>query len=536
MSRQRGITPRLFALFALLALFVFACSDDDGEPTPTVSPPVTVTTEPTEEAPASQTPSPTQVAPIETATLALPPADPIAWSECPDGPFDCAQYEVPLDYADPRGETITLALRRLPAEDPDRRIGLLFANPGGPGASTIDSLSGWARGLPEEIRSRFDIILFDPRGVGYSSPLTCHDNIQELIGLDPYPENDEDWETIIDVTRSFVDACMQAGGDVLPHLGTRDVARDMDRIREAEGEETITYFGYSYGTTLGQVYADLFPTHVRAMVLDSAVDNTIPTDEFNLEQIRGFEAAFHRYLDDCAARQCLPGDPEETVRSLVRQAAVSPLPAPGGDRPVGDGEIIQAILGSLYSKVSWLLLTAGLNSAVAGDASTLLFLADNFAGRERDGEYSNLVEANKAVNCLDAATDRDPEHHIGLADEFEAAAPWFGPGAAQYGLFCAFWEPEPQPLTAPRAAGAPPIMVIGSTGDPATPYKWAVALADQLDSGFLVTFDNEGHGAYRFTGSNCIDDTVNAYLLDLTVPPEGMKCGNAGIEPVPPVP
>jgi pimeloyl-ACP methyl ester carboxylesterase len=442
---------------------------------------------------------------------------------------------VPLDYADPDGASIRLAVRRLPSEDPGRRIGLLFVNPGGPGGSTIDILSGWARTLPSELRARFDVILFDPRGVGHSSPLQCHENIQEMIGLNPYPHTDEEWQVIIDATRRFTEACAEAGRGILPHLGTRNAARDMDRLREAAGEETITYFGYSYGTTLGQVYADLFPDHVRAMVLDGGVDNALAPDDLNLEQIRGFEAAFQRYLDDCAASQCIAGAPEATVRSLIDEAAVEPIPVADGDRPVGSGELINAILGSRYSRATWSFLTAGLNAGLDGDGSTLLFLADNFAGRQDDGGYSNLIEAHKAVTCLDSESDRDPEHHIGLAEGFEAQAPFFGRGAAQFGFYCAFWEAEPEPLTAPKAAGAPPIVVIGTTGDPATPYKWSVSLAGQLDSGVLLTRDGEGHLAYRY-GNDCIDDAVEAYLLDLTVPPEGLVCGDAGIEPVPPVP
>ena len=481
--------------------------------------------------------APTEVprTPTPVPTPALPPAEPIAWTECGSGPFDCAEYDVPLDYADPQGATITLALRRLPAEDPSRRTGLLFVNPGGPGGSTIDILSGWARSLPSELRARFDVILFDPRGVGHSSPLLCHDNVQELLGLNPYPETDADWQVIIDATRRFTEACAAAGRDILPHVGTRNAARDMDRLREAEGEATITYFGYSYGTTLGQVYADLFPTHVRAMVLDGAVDNSLPPDDLNLEQIRGFEAAFQRYLADCAASQCITGDPAATVQSLIDEVSEEPIPVVDGDRPVGSGELINAILGSLYSRATWPFLTAGLNAGLDGDGSTLLFLADNFAGRQDDGEYSNLVEAHKAVTCLDSASERDPEHHIGLADNFEAEAPFFGRPASQFGLFCAFWEAEPEPLVAPRASGAPPILVIGTTGDPATPYKWAVSLSQQLESGVLLTRDGEGHLAYRY-GNTCIDEAVESYLLDLTVPPKGMVCGDAGIEPVPPIP
>jgi hypothetical protein len=271
------------------------------------------------------------------------------------------------------------------------------------------------------------------------------------------------------------------------------------------------------------------------MVLDGAVDNTLGTDRLDLEQILGFEAAFQRYLADCAARQCIAGDPGETVRSLIDEAAEEPIAASNGDRPVGAGEIIQAILGSLYSQASWTILTAGLNAALDGDGSTLLLIADSFAGRQPDGDYSNLTEAHKAVSCLDSFTERDPEHHIGLADDFAAQAPFFGAGAAQFGLYCAFWEADPEPLTAPRAAGAPPILVIGTTGDPATPYRWAVTLSQQLESGVLLTRDGEGHLAYRY-GNNCIDGAVDAYLLELTLPPEGLVCGAAGIDPVPPVP
>jgi pimeloyl-ACP methyl ester carboxylesterase len=514
-----------------------ACSDDEDQPGPAdISPVATMTATATpggEETPRATVTTPTASA-TSTPTPELPPAVPIDWAACENG-FECAEYDVPLDYDNPEGKSITLALRRLPAGDRDHRIGLLFVNPGGPGGSTIDILSGWARSLPADIRNRFDVILMDPRGVGHSSPLLCHDNVQELIGLDPYPETDEDWQTIVDATREFTEACADAGGDMLQHLGTREAARDMDRIREAEGEETITYFGYSYGTTLGQVYADLFPTRVRAMVLDGAVDNSLPADDVNLEQILGFEAAFQRYLDDCAERQCFNGDPAETVRRLIAQADAAPIPAPGSDRPAGPGEIVQAILGSLYSETTWSFLTSGIDSALNGNADTLIFLADSFTGREPNGEYSNLVEAHKAVNCLDTATDRDPEYHIGLAEDFEAQAPWFGPAAASYGFYCAFWEAEPEPLTAPRAAGAPPILVIGSTGDPATPYKWAVSLAAQLESGVLLTRDGEGHLAYRY-GNRCIDEAIEAYLIELVLPPDGLVCGDAGIEPAPPVP
>ena len=528
----------LTGLLATLIILAAACSSNSDKPTPTVSPPSTTASAATVAVTAAlpvETPSAVTTTPPPEPTATLSPAPAIDWQPCDSGPFDCADYDVPLDYSNPNAGTITLALRRLPAADPSQRVGLLFANPGGPGGSTIDILSGWARSLPNEVRDRFDVILFDPRGVGHSSPLICHDNIQQLIGLNPYPATDEDWKTIEEATKQQVNQCEQVGGDILPFLGTKDVARDMDRIREAEGEDTITYFGYSYGTTLGQVYADMFPTHVRAMVLDGAVDVSLDNDTRGLEQTLAFEAAFHRYLDYCAARSCLPGDPLAEIQGLINQAEEEPLPAPRGDRPVGPGEIIYGIVQAMYTPAYRPIVTSALNAALDGDASGLLFLADTYAGRNNDGTYSNGTEANSAVNCLDYVTDRDPQHARELSDEYGQVAPFFGPATGQLDLYCAYWPVDPKPLTTPTAAGAPPIMVIGGTGDPATPYKWAVALSHQLQSGFLVTHDADGHTAYR-QGDSCIDDAVNAYLTDLTIPPEGLTCGNAGIAPVPPVP
>jgi pimeloyl-ACP methyl ester carboxylesterase len=510
--------------FSILFVFLLsgACSNDNAEPQATAA--VTTPAEVTATAPAS-TPEP-------AATATLTPAPPIAWSACQG--FECADYDVPLDYAHPEQGTITLAVKRLPASDPSQRVGALFANPGGPGGSAIDILSGWARNLPQSIRARFDIVLFDPRGVGQSSPLLCGDDVQKLIGLEPYPETDEDWQAIEDAIQEMAGQCAQAGSDILPFLGTESVARDMDRLREAMGDEELTYFGYSYGTTIGQVYADLFPTHVRAMVLDGAVDINIPADQRALEQTVGFEAAFNRYLADCKAKACLPGDPATQVNDLIAKSELSPIPAATGDRPVGPGELVFGILGSLYSKASWPLLTTDLNAALKGDASGLLFIVDSYVGRNGDGTYDNSSEMNTAVNCLDYVNSRDTAHYRQLAVDFAKDAPFFGPATGQLGLYCAYWQPDPKPLRTPRAPGAPPILVIGNTGDPATPYKWAVAVSQELEFGVLLTNDAEGHTAYRM-GSGCVDDVVNAYLLDLTPPDEGKTCGSAGIEPAPPV-
>jgi hypothetical protein len=269
-------------------------------------------------------------------------------------------------------------------------------------------------------------------------------------------------------------------------------------------------------------------------VLDGAIDQSLTFEQKLLEQILAFEAAFQRYLADCEADACIPGDPEQTIRDLIDRAGVEPIPAPRSDRAASAGELLQGVLASLYSQSTWFLLTSGINTALEGDASIMLLLADSLAGRDDNGAYGNMVEANAAVNCLDSESDRDPAHYQEIAAEFAEKAPTFGLYAAQGGIYCALWPAEPDPLGVPSASGAPPLMVIGNTGDPATPYKWAVALAGQLESGFLVTNDVEGHSSYRLT-NKCIDDFVNAYLVDLTVPPDGSTCGDAGIEPVPPV-
>lgn len=457
----------------------------------------------------------------------------LVWRACGGG-FECTTLSVPLDYAAPQARRIDIALIRLRARDASARIGPLLVNPGGPGGSGIDFLRRWAALLPGQIRDRFDVISFDPRGVGESTPLLCHDNIQALMALPPAPASEEVWRQVQDAVRGFAELCASRAGGMLPYLGTLNAARDMDEIRKALGEDRISYLGYSYGTVLGAVYADLFPNNVRALVLDGAVDLSLDGETFLRYQAAGFEAAFARYLQWCRARQCLgAGDPAEAVRLLLARAEDAPIAAPQADRPAGPGEITFAMLAGLYSDALWGELTSGLNAARAGNASGLIRLADRLAGRRADGTYDNSSEMNAAVNCLDHDFGREPRRHIALAEELGVKLPFFGSYVGQGGLACAYWAAEPQPLKAPRAAGAPPTLVIGTTGDPATPYVWAQAMASQLESAVLLTFRAEGHTAYR-RGDNCIDSAVNAYLLTLQMPPPGTACGNPALaEPLP---
>jgi pimeloyl-ACP methyl ester carboxylesterase len=456
------------------------------------------------------------------------PAGTLNWQACGGG-FECATLSVPLDYDSPQGRRIDVALIRMRARDAANRIGPLLVNPGGPGGSGIDFLRRWAPTLSREIRDRFDLVAFDPRGVGQSTPLSCHDTIQELMALPASPDSAEEWREVQDKTRAFAETCAQRGRDLLPHLGTVDAVRDMDEIRKALGEQKISFFGYSYGTILGAVYADLFPGGLRALVLDGAADISTSGEELLRHQALAFEAALEHYLEFCRVRRCLGSDdPKKTILQLLDRAAATPIPAPQADRPAGDGELTYALLAALYSDAVWGELTLALNAASNGNASAVIRLADRIVGRRSDGSYDNSSEMNAAVNCLDNDFGRDPARHIALAVELDARAPVFGAFVGAGGLGCAFWQAEPRPLRTPRAAGAPPILVIGTTGDPATPYIWAEAVAKQLESAVLLTFNGEGHTAYR-RGDGCIDDFVNIYLLTLRLPVPASACGNPAL-------
>lgn len=450
----------------------------------------------------------------------------IEWRDC-DG-LDCGTVDVPLNYFDLEGPTIELALLRIPARQQDNRIGVLMVNPGGPGGSAIDFAAIWQLILDNDIRNRFDIVAFDPRGVGESTPILCHDTLQDLVAIDPDPDDEAEWEAAKRAARIFAEDCARAAGDILPHVGTRNVARDMDLIRQSLGEEQITYVGYSYGTTIGSVFASMFPSSVRAMVLDGGTDLSLDFVEVNRTQMIGFERAFEAYLQNCVERGCAlaeDGDPREAVQRVIAAAEESPIPAPGADRDAGPGEVQLGIISALYSPFTWNRLTNALVDALEGDGTGLVELTDSYLQRDGSGDYSNLIEANSAVNYVDYTCPKDPEEYRELGEIFAEDAPTFGRSASTSGLICAYWDVEPEPLDPPTGAGAPPIVVIATTNDPATPYEWGAALAEQLESGILVTYRGEGHTIYAL-GNSCIDDVVNGYLLNLALPAEGTTCGN----------
>ncbi len=286
--------------------------------------------------------------------------DTISWRQC--GQIECATFVVPLDYAKPNGKTIQLSLIRIKARNPDQRIGVLIGNPGGPGASANDFTRIWQALLAGDIRNRFDIVSFDPRGVGESSPIDCHDNLQALIAVDPDPDTDAEWQEAKAESKEFADNCESRYGDILPYLGTKNVARDMDAIRAALGEEKINYLGYSYGTSIGGVYADMFPSHIRSMVLDGGTDLSLSFEDVNRTQMIGFERAFDAYLANCKATSCAlakNGEPRAAVQAIIAAAEAKPIPAKNADRPAGPGEVQLGIISAMYNKLSWPSSDAG---------------------------------------------------------------------------------------------------------------------------------------------------------------------------------
>lgn len=489
-----------------------------------------------------QLPAPT-VATTSTSTGAPPtasgtanPALALHWTAC--GPAQCATLPVPLDWAgtDPaaRGRTIPMALIRYRATG--QRVGSLVVNPGGPGGSGVQFVRDDIASIPAAVRAHLDVVGFDPRGTGASAPVDCLSGPQldRIYALPPYPTDAAQSTALTAASRDEAAACAAHTGDELRHLGTPDVARDLDALRAALGEQRLTYLGYSYGTYLGAAYARLFPTHIRAVVLDGAIDPTQTGAQLIAGQAGGFETAFDAYAAWCAGnRACAFGSSatsaaqvEAAYRTLQARVARTPLPGYGG-RQVTAGLFLDGTLATLYDRASgWPALGTALELARQGSGAALLQLADELLGRNPDGSYDPEGEANLAVNCLDHAYPtlaQTPAFAAGLAARY----PLFGRAIGWSGLGCAFWPVPADPSTAPvAAAGAPPILVVATTRDPATPYAGGVALARQLTSGVLLSNDGDGHTAYRASGSACVQRVVDAYLIDLTAPARatGARC------------
>ncbi|WP_405600489.1 alpha/beta hydrolase [Streptomyces sp. NBC_01410] len=457
----------------------------------------------------------------------------LKWRPCGVEGFDCATMKAPLDYAAPDGDSIKLAVARKKATGPGKRLGTLQVNPGGPGGSAVDYLQGYAGiGYPAPVRARYDMVAIDPRGVARSEPVECLSGkeMDTYTQVDQTPDDAAETARLSTSLKDFAAGCKQRSGEVLPHVSTVEAARDMDILRAVLGDEKLSYVGASYGTFLGATYAELFPDRTGRLVLDGAMDPSLPSREMNRDQTAGFETAFQSFAADCVKQKDCPlGDTsaaDASRRLKAFFAALDAKPAETGEsRKLGESLATTGVIAAMYDEAAWPQLREALTTAMAGDGAALLSLADSYYERESDGTYANLMYANAAVNCLDSPPAFTTPGAVQAAlPEFEKASPVFGRGFAWASLNCAYW---PTPATgAPHrieAKGAAPIVVVGTTRDPATPYKWAQGLASQLSSGSLLTYEGDGHTAYG-RGSDCIDTAINTYLLEGTVPPDNKRC------------
>ncbi|RKN10139.1 alpha/beta hydrolase [Streptomyces radicis] len=536
MRTARRFTVALAAL-TTSALVLSGCSSDDrpDERSPNASGDS-----------GSESPPPPPDAPDAPALEPLPEEIPAAlqpyyqqelnWTSCGASGFQCAALTVPLDY-DNAGTSpdIQLTVTRSRATDPDERIGALLMNPGGPGASAVDFAQSSSSFLfPQDVRARYDMVGLDPRGTGSSEPVEClgGEEMDAYTLTDRTPDSDAEIEELLAAMDEFAQGCEERSGELLSHISTIESARDMDVLRAVLGDERLHYVGFSYGTKLGAVYAGLFPQRTGRLVLDAAMDPRLPTLNTDREQAGGFETAFRSFAEDCASNDDCPlgsGDADSASAALLDffgAVDAEPLPSGDPDRPLTESLATTGVSYALYAEDLWPSLRDALTAAIdEGDGAPLLDLADSYNERDPGGTYGTTMFAFPAISCLDSpAGNADPDAVRAALASYEEASPTFGRDFAWATLLCAAWPVEPtgHPVSIP-ATGATDILVIGTLRDPATPYAWAQGLADQLETGILLTYDGDGHGAYG-GASDCVDSAVNDYLLDNVSPEQNTTC------------
>ena len=456
-------------------------------------------------------------------------ADEIVWTKCkadPQGESQCGELSVPFDYQDPSLGSFTLFLTRKPAADQANKIGSMLVNPGGPGfgGSSVAENAEWY--FSSELLDRFDIIGWDPRGTGKSTPaIDCIDQYDEYFGIDSTPETAEEKQAIIDASQKFNDQCVKNSGEILPYISTQATARDMDSIRRALGEEKITYFGFSYGSELGATWVTMFPETVRAAVLDGASDPNATSLDQGLAQAKGFEKQLDAFLAACSKRQSCAfyskGKSAEALDKLLIDIDVKPLVVSADRTPVTQGVMYTALAEAMYSDLAWPALESALADAVKGKGAGLLKLYDNYLQRKSDGSYGNELEAFLAISCLDDPGPLSVDAVDAQVQIFENAAKRFGSSFA-YGYSCALWPVAQAPRITVTGKGAGPIIVIGTTGDAATPIESSRNAAKALEQGIFLTVNADQHTGYGV--NRCIVDEVDRYLVDLIVPKTGKVC------------
>ncbi|WP_030391347.1 alpha/beta hydrolase [Kitasatospora purpeofusca] len=531
-------------LAAVLATATAACESGTGSGTGSAT-----------SGPSTASASAAATAPAASTSAGVPPlpasltGQQLGWQPCPapstaqggDGsapgaPWECATLKAPLDYAKPDGRTIDLALIRAVATGTggQPRIGSLIYNFGGPGGSGVATLPALAKDYAD-LNARYDLVSFDPRGVGNSAGVRCLDDAatDASAAVDGSPDDQAETTALDAAGSAYAAACEQNSGAVLPHVDTVSAARDLDLMRQVLGDAKLHYFGISYGTELGGVYAHQYPGNVGHLVMDAVVDPTKDPVQSALGQAKGFQLALENFMKACAAQagpSCPTGqggdEGTRRITDLLNGLDTAPLPTDSNRRLTQD-LAVTGIAAALYNPNTWNALSIGLQEAMrGGTGTTLLALADAYSGRDQQGHYSNQSAANRAISCADDRSRYTAADVQGLLPTFRQASPVFGDFTAWGLTSCTGWPVQGSAdLPEVSAAGSAPIVVIGNTGDPATPYEGAGAMARQLGAGVgvQVTLQGQGHGGYD-SGNACLKQVVDQYLLADKVPAEGTTC------------
>jgi pimeloyl-ACP methyl ester carboxylesterase len=520
--------PALGALLLVASCTSTAVGDVSVKPTEvtTISPPVSIST--TRASPATTVPATTVSSTLPPPTTARPTTAPaptpsaFQWKKCGQR-IDCATLAVPLDYTNPgNGEVINLKVKRRTASGSS--LGPLLVNPGGPGVAGTVMVDLAQDYFGQRLLDRFDLVAWDPRGTGNSEGMKCLDDVDTFLALDPTPDDQAERDAITAADQAFADGCKRNNARVLPFIGTESSARDIDQIRLALGVDKITFLGFSYGSELGATYATLFPTSLRTMVIDGATDPTATTEDSNLQQILGFENAFDSFLEKCAKnKKCAyyhDGDPAAAFEALMVQLDKNPLTVNSKRAKVNQGVAINAVAEVLYVEGRWPALTAALASAERGNGAALLALYDSFTRRNSAGE-AHLFDAFITISCLDNPGPTDATGVGAFIAKATAAAPRLGKYLTSPSNVCPAIAPRPMqfPIT---GKGAGKILVVGTTGDPATPYDGTVTMAKTLEDGILLTVEANQHTGY--SANQCAADTVDDVLIDLKFPAPGTVC------------
>lgn len=454
----------------------------------------------------------------------------LKWSAC-EGDFQCAKVKVPLDYSKPDGDTIELAVIKLASKGGSKK-GSLLVNPGGPGGSGYDFVrDAGSTNISEKVRSNYDVVGFDPRGVKRSAPVTCLTDRERDANRAKIYKLDTDAglaEAFAD-NKAIAAKCAEKTGPVLGHVDTVSAAKDLDVLRGVLNDTKLNYLGYSYGTFLGSTYASLFPDNVGRMVLDGALDPSLSNEELTAGQAKAFEKAIHAYATSCLQNSGCPlsGTPDEAVRQiqdLIAAVEANPQPAKDG-RLVNASMFVSGFILPFYNDDNWPVLTQALDSAMKGDLSPMLRLSDFGADREPNGTYSaNSAFAFNAINCLDYSMETGTAAMRTEEKRLRQLSPTLGYYFAYGGTSCKDWPYKSLRTPAPaQYKGTADILVVGTTGDPATPYEWAVALRKQLGTAALLTWKGEGHTAYGRSNS-CVEKAVDGYLVDGKTPADNTVC------------